>query len=381
MEFNPDLTPQQMEALGVLSGIYNDKDPKAGNFFGVEASMKQWKEKWLHESAPMGWYEWYQGYASGKRGPDDERQMRRWYLFKARHLGQLAKADPGLTDLSVQPRRRQALLNWGIAPGIDVEKALRDKTVNKYLEKAAELSSRDTSEKVGLVNKVVITGVSGVAANRVIDRGLLSLTGSLLRKTPTPGVTEKDVASYVNKNKLHKVIRQTTSDGYNVPPYKSNKLKGVVNAISPDIALHEYGHARSFKEYRKGPFKKKGYALGRARMVVKNLDRYGGAGFLTASMASADDSKVRKAAPYVAAALYAPILHEEARATLHPYMHLRKTRGSNVANQFLRRMLPAYGTYTAAPIAALGAAAIASKLRDGAIDRERIKSKNEKPIS
>lgn len=135
--FNPDLTPEQMDALGVLSGIYNDKDPKTGNFFGVEASMKQWKEKWLHESAPMGWYEWYQGYASGKRGPDDERQIRRWYLFKARHLAQLQKADPELTHLDIQPRRRQALLNWGIAPGINVDRALETGSVNKYLEKSA----------------------------------------------------------------------------------------------------------------------------------------------------------------------------------------------------------------------------------------------------
>lgn len=140
--FNPDLTPHQMDALGVLSGIYNDKDPKVGNFFRVEASMKQWKERWLHESAPMGWYEWYKGYASGKRGPDDERQMRRWYLFKARHLGQLSKADPSLTNLEIQPRRRQALLNWGIAPGMDVEKALKAGNVNQYLEKAASMIQR-----------------------------------------------------------------------------------------------------------------------------------------------------------------------------------------------------------------------------------------------
>jgi hypothetical protein len=36
-------------------------------------------------------------------------------------MAQLAKADPTLVDLSIQPRRRQALLHWGIAPGIKVD--------------------------------------------------------------------------------------------------------------------------------------------------------------------------------------------------------------------------------------------------------------------
>lgn len=135
-KFKPDLTPDQMARLGVLrfkgSG-YGEGDPTKDNFFKVDASLKTWPEKWHNEAHPLGWYEWFQNYHAGKRTPDDERQIKRWISFKARHLAQLQKADPTLEDLSVQPRRRQALLNWGIAPG--------DK--NKYLTKIAKTAKQD----------------------------------------------------------------------------------------------------------------------------------------------------------------------------------------------------------------------------------------------
>lgn len=137
--FTPDLTPEQMVAIGTLAARYHDKDPKSSNFFGVTASMKEWPDSWHHPEHPLGWFQWYQGYAAGKRTEDDERQIKRWLSFKARHVAQLQKADPSLANLQVQPRRRQALLNWGIAPGVDINKALESGSVNRYLEKAARL--------------------------------------------------------------------------------------------------------------------------------------------------------------------------------------------------------------------------------------------------
>jgi len=128
-KFRPDLTPDQMQRLGVLvhkGSQYNDGDP-SGNFFKVRASLDKWPDTWHNQEHPQGWYQWYKGYVAGKRTDDDERQMKRWISFKARHLAQLQKADPTLQDLSVQPKRRQALLNWGIAPGIDVDKELENK--------------------------------------------------------------------------------------------------------------------------------------------------------------------------------------------------------------------------------------------------------------
>lgn len=146
-EFNPDLTPQEMEELGVLAAQYYGKDPKEANFFHTDASLRDWPNKWIDPSAPLGWFDWYKGYASGRRTSDDERQIKRWKSFKARHLGSLKKADPTLKNLSIQPKRRQALLNWGItaemtkdeliAKAKEIEKKafIEDYVRHKYVEK------------------------------------------------------------------------------------------------------------------------------------------------------------------------------------------------------------------------------------------------------
>ena len=101
-EFQPDLTPDDLKALGVYDQVYGDAPS--------EASMKEWPEHWINKQDPLGWLQWYDRYSGGRRTDDDERQIKRWKSFKARHLAQYLKKPT--------PRRAAALRNWGI----DVEK-------------------------------------------------------------------------------------------------------------------------------------------------------------------------------------------------------------------------------------------------------------------
>lgn len=98
LPFAPDYTPEQLEEMGVYDQVYGDAES--------EASMEKWPEHWVNPQDPLGWLQWYQRYAGGRRTDDDDRQMKRWRSFKARHGSQYLK-NP--TD-----RRRAALRNWGI---------------------------------------------------------------------------------------------------------------------------------------------------------------------------------------------------------------------------------------------------------------------------
>jgi hypothetical protein len=130
--FRPQLTPAQMLSLGVFGGKYmtdctaefpaewfkKAKLSPSGhdsnlNFFGVKASkpLSYWVEKgWIHEDDPRGWFQWYCRYYSGRRHPDDERQITRWKNMR-RHISQLKK-NCMRGDLLCRPRQRQALLHW-----------------------------------------------------------------------------------------------------------------------------------------------------------------------------------------------------------------------------------------------------------------------------
>lgn len=131
-EFQPDLSPAEMLAMGVFGGKYltdckdefpaswfkqaklspEGNDPEL-NFFGEDASrpLSYWREKgWIHQDDPRGWFQWYCRYYMGRRGEDDARQIKRWKNMR-RHIAQVKK-NCVKGDLLCRPRQRQALLHW-----------------------------------------------------------------------------------------------------------------------------------------------------------------------------------------------------------------------------------------------------------------------------
>ena len=135
-EFNPDLTPKEMLAMGIFGGIYmrdcvdefpadwftHAKFAPAGvhkqiaelNYFKVLASqsLTEWIRKgWISKHDPRGWFQWYCRYYMGRRIPDeDKRQIRRWKAI-SRHMAQVHK-NCRVGDVQCRPRQRQAILHW-----------------------------------------------------------------------------------------------------------------------------------------------------------------------------------------------------------------------------------------------------------------------------
>lgn len=131
-DFEPELTPQEMLELGVFGGKYMtdcarefpkewfesaklcaERHDAALNFFGVNASqpLSVWREKgWIHEDDPRGWFQWYCRYYMGRRGPDDERQIKRWRAMR-RHVAQV-RNNCAQGDFDCRRKQRQALLHW-----------------------------------------------------------------------------------------------------------------------------------------------------------------------------------------------------------------------------------------------------------------------------
>lgn len=116
--FQPDYTPEQLENLGVYDALYRGQAPRL-------ASLGAWKPEWISEHDPKGWAQWYKRYAAGRRlEGEDERQIRRWLSFKARHGGPFANNPTA--------RRGWALRNWAVDPSKLVPDQARQ--VNELLD-------------------------------------------------------------------------------------------------------------------------------------------------------------------------------------------------------------------------------------------------------
>lgn len=146
-EFKPDFTPVEMFREGIFGGNYFQPDiPKRWHshvpkefidefeefeinpllrigayiiqinrwrvFCGSE--YDEWiKKDWIDDEDPYGWVNWYINFYYGRRGENDEKQIKRWSSFKGRHSATLKKTgDP--SDPTHGHKTRQNMLHWAI---------------------------------------------------------------------------------------------------------------------------------------------------------------------------------------------------------------------------------------------------------------------------
>lgn len=91
----------------------------------VGTTLKEWEEAgWINPSHPYGWVQWYCDFYSGKRGPDDERQIQRWIQtagpnsrFRKRLIGMIREQSGDYDDDTISPKIRQTLQHWGVVLG------------------------------------------------------------------------------------------------------------------------------------------------------------------------------------------------------------------------------------------------------------------------
>lgn len=244
---------------------------------------------------------------------------------------------------------------------------------NPYLEKIAEKKGKE-NEKEGYsgFRRAGIVLASSMLPSAVAAPVTQHLAHSSIGAN-MESITEKDVASYRKARNLRHVTwdkSQSPMGGHYVPSAMS-KGKPIVVTDKPFIAMHEHGHAHSFNSSRKlGTLKAKlGGTIASNALIARQMGTMAGAYAATSS-----NEKVRNATPYVVGAAAAPMLVEEARATIDPYNHLRKTRGKELANKFLKKMAPAYGTYVTLAGAAVGSSALAKHLTEKKIKADRAKA-------
>lgn len=155
-DFRPNLTPREMFSQGAFGGAYwrpiyssvTDKNYKnkhkkykflskipetlltcseydaSKNKYGVHSgtSLEYWEDKgWITKWDPYGWVQWYCEFYSGRRCPDDERQIARWRAFAGptgrfftRMVNNIKTSGKKYNDATVSPVIRQGLHHWAL---------------------------------------------------------------------------------------------------------------------------------------------------------------------------------------------------------------------------------------------------------------------------
>ena len=98
---------------------YDKKINKYGVKVGTTLEFLEEKE-WITKYHPYGWVEWYCDFYSGKRGKDDDRQIKRWIRtaspksrFRRALINRIIKNKTIYSDFTISPKIRQTLQHWG----------------------------------------------------------------------------------------------------------------------------------------------------------------------------------------------------------------------------------------------------------------------------
>ena len=158
-EFTPNISPEEMFRYGSFGGTYwrpikskffkgelknkHLKYPKSWwdkipdnhmtlpfnkydetvNKYGVKvgSTLEDWEKKdWIVKIHPYGWVQWYCDFFIGERGPDDERQIKRWQeiagengRFRKFLITIIQNSKGKWNDHNISKKIRQTLLHWG----------------------------------------------------------------------------------------------------------------------------------------------------------------------------------------------------------------------------------------------------------------------------
>jgi hypothetical protein len=105
-----------------LSRNWNEYDKNINNYkVKVGTTLEFWEEnEWITKYHPYGWIHWYCDFYLGKRGADDERQIKRWLKlagpngrFRKWLINMINKKNSKYNDYKISPKIRQTLQHWG----------------------------------------------------------------------------------------------------------------------------------------------------------------------------------------------------------------------------------------------------------------------------
>jgi hypothetical protein len=192
-DFRPNLTPREIFDLGSFGGTYwrpiksdvtkathhdaylayppawfagipkthlvtpwSEYD-KSINAYGVRVgtTLEFWESKgWMRKTHPYGWVQWYCGFFAGDRGPDDQRQVKRWIQTAGPNsrfrlaLSNLIRAKgKTYSDITVSPKRRQTLQHWAYRLTAEDYRAANKKSLKKNPKKNPKKSLKKSPKK------------------------------------------------------------------------------------------------------------------------------------------------------------------------------------------------------------------------------------------